>query len=193
MNDPVKSSPWAGADGPALGWSTDGLALGWLPLLCPRAQPHLLSRRKMQGPQLSRVCPPPFTQRRLLGPLGTATPSWHWRAPRHHRGWVSAVRKQLRQHSETQCLKTKPCPATEAQAPPDNPHAVNSLSLCSHLPAESCILICLYVHQETSIAKGALRLPWAPHPAASYHLLRPTVFHRPSKEKREGAVMLSKS
>lgn len=81
MNDPVKSSPWAGADGPALGWSTDGLALGWLPLLCPRAQPHLLSRRKMQGPQLSRVCPPPFTQRRLLGPLGTATPSWHWRAP----------------------------------------------------------------------------------------------------------------
>lgn len=192
MNDPVKSSPWAGADGPALGWNTDGLALGWLPLLCPRAQPHLLSRRKMQGPQLSRVCPPPFTQRCFLGPLGTATPSWHWRAPRHHRGWVSAVRKQLRQHSET-CLKTKAMPSHRGTGTPRQPTCCEQSLLV--LPPPSRVLHpCLpYVHQETSIAKGALRLPWAPHPAASYHLLRPTVSHRPSKEKRGGAVMLSKS
>lgn len=63
MNDPIKPGPWAGAD---------GAALGWLPLLCPRGQLHLLSRRKMHEPQLSRVCPPAFMQRCHLG---------HWCAP----------------------------------------------------------------------------------------------------------------
>jgi len=41
-------------------------------------------------------------------------------------------------------------------------------------------------------AKGALQLQRAPHSAAIYHVPMPTVSHRPSKEKREGAVMLSK-
>lgn len=155
MNDPVKAGPWAGADGPALGWSTDGP--GWLPLLCPRAQIHLLSRRKMQGPQLSRVCPPPLTQRCLLGCVGRATPADTGVHPQQHRGWLSTAWKQLRQHLGTS-LKTKgmPSPGTGTPRQCEQPLLV--------LPLPSRVLYprLLYMHQETSIAKGALRLPW-PH------------------------------